>query len=406
MREIAFSPKTAKEHWLATGSVNELILWNADTFEKIRTLNTGAGWLTFDPDGTTILAARQDHTNGTAHAVTRWNLATDEKVDLRLQGSGNYAHYRLSPDGKTLFATRIDPDVPYVRVYDAVTGKERFVRQQHAGMVYSVAVHPDGKLLASGGADGAVKLWDLAGWKADNALPPVRILHEDANPVTCVVFSPDGKALAWTSGDHPNGTGTVVLWDLARDEKIAALPAVASHILRLAFSPDGKTLAAGCNDGGVRFWEVATQEQKAPQFNHTGRVRCVAFSPDGKLLASGGEDFAVQLADVATGQRVRAIAQVPAIVNNVAFSPDGRTLAAVCDQPQFNPGIGGELHLWDIDTWTKRTLPAHRDHVHGLEFCPAAPLVATGSYGVRGAGRRQVDNGDLAVFLRATRRDR
>jgi WD40 repeat protein len=280
---------------------------------------------------------------------------------------GGYVFFQLSPDGRTVFVAQHDPVDPQLRAYDAETGWERFHRG-HRSTVIAVAVSPDGRLLASGGIDHSVRLWNLAGWRPGEPSPPVRVLEGHTNEMWSVAFSPDGKLLA--SGGNE---GVIRLWDVASGRKVRDLTGHSPACAYLTFSPDGRTIAAGGKEGTVNRWDVDTGRPKEPWQCHTDPVRPVAYSPDGRLLASGGKDATVQLLDAATGQRVHTF-WGNTFFTNVAFSPDGRTLAAVNECPDAT------LRLWDLETKTERALTGHTGHILGLSFHPGGKLVATASW--------------------------
>jgi WD40 repeat protein/serine/threonine protein kinase len=377
---LAFSPDGK---WLATGANNGWKLWDRQAgYTEVLSRPERADWLTFTSDSRTLLIGPtpwnadgdvqrgSEDGNSVQHALILWDVPSRRhKSTYPLNSRGGYPSYLLDKDGKTLFALRANPPEPFIRTYDLLTGKER-LRQGHTEKrVWTVAFSPDGKLLASAGQDGTVRVWDLAGWKPGEPQPPLRNLFGHTATVWSVVFSPDGKLLASASSDG------VILWNVGDGRKIRALPG-RQFGSTVAFSPDGRTLAVGWADGAVWRWDVATWAAQEPLHWHDGVVSAVAFSPDGRFLASKGTtDQRVRLADAASGQLLHRTFLNPTPFRRrsgfgLAFSPDSRTLAFVGEN---------DVQVCDLVTKKVTTLQGHKDWLHGLAFHPAGRLLAMSS---------------------------
>ena len=169
---------------------------------------------------------------------------------------------------------------------------------------------------------------------AGNSLPIFQIALPGGPQasVEALAFSPDGRLLA--SG---GASEAIKLWEVATGREAKSLTGHRAWVSSISFSPDGKLLASGAGDKTIKLWEVATGRELRTFTGHQDALNSVAFSPDGKLLASGcreafhGKDTTIKLWEVATGRELRSLNGHQSYVNSVAFSPDGRTLASGSD---------------------------------------------------------------------------
>jgi WD40 repeat protein len=223
---------------------------------------------------------------------------------------------------------------------------------------WALAVSPDGDWLATGGSGGRVQVWDLFTRRIK------WVLHSGQRTTVSVAFSPDGKVLA-AAGHSPRGS--VCLWETGTGK---ALHQLTGHKLKahaVAFAPDGKALASAGPDG-VRLWDVA----KGKEVGHWPKLGGpLAFLPKGRALVCTTNKVDVCLWDVSAEKE---LLRFPVCLGpqspRFAVSPDGKKLATI--------GRGSAVRLWDLTTGKEALAwPGHHAAVLSVAFSPDGKALAS-----------------------------
>mgnify|MGYP001792536393 CR=1 FL=1 len=270
-------------------------------------------------------------------------------------------------------------------------------------LINSIAINPDGKILASGSYCWSVKLWNIKTGKLLQTINydyPINAVTFSPNRsilaiadsgnfirlwdvnssktiiqlkahkglftgINCLAFSPDSRIIASGGGDK-----TVKLWDINTGSEIRILKAHKKSVNSVVISPNGKFLASGSADKTVIIWDLNTGKILT-SFTTNSKVNSVDFSPNGKIIATGGENFFIKLWEVITGKEIFTL-NSEYWVKYVTFSPNGEILAT--------SSYNNDIKLWDVNTKQEIcTLTGHSGKVNSLVFSPDGQSLFSGS---------------------------
>lgn len=257
----------------------------------------------------------------------------------------------LSPDG-SLLATGSKDNM--LRLFNIQNGNELY-HIEYGDWVNGVDFSPDGRFVATASKDKTIRLIETA-----NGREVFRALHN--GEVRMVIFSSDGRLLATASRDH-----TARLIDVMTGKELRQIKH-GDEVFNIAFSPDSRVLATASRDNLARLIDTKTGKVLA-QVDHGAEVTHVTFSADGRLLATASANTA-RLIDASTGKELRRI-QHQDSVSSLAFSPDGRWLATGSDDDT--------ARVTEVSTGSVASQFLDRKEIYSVRFSPNGKLLAISS---------------------------
>jgi uncharacterized protein with WD repeat len=238
-------------------------------------------------------------------------------------------------------------------------------------LISALAYRPDGNLLALGTFK-EVRLVEPATGKIVATLPG------EAEDVRAVAFSPDGKLLA-AAGGLPARSGEVKIWDVAERAPLRTIAGHADCIYAVEFAPDGKSIATASYDKLIKLWDVESGKEIRTLKDHIDAVYALAFTPDGKRLVSASADRGVKIWDVASGERLYTLSEPTDGLSTLALDPAGKRVAAA--------GLDRTIRVWSLGEKSATLLTsliAHEDAILQLAWSP------DGKYLVSSAADKEV----------------
>jgi RNA polymerase sigma factor (sigma-70 family) len=333
--------------------------------------------LVFSSDSKQLLAA-----SSWGPGVRTWDVASGNEVRRfgpfgAVRGRLAVSNLAISADGKTL---AVGNDRNTVQQWDLSTAKELTAGPGHQGPITTVALSGDGKTVATRGMDDMVRFWDSATGTALGSIPlPADALRD----IYWITFLSEDRVIVLGTG--PNDS-IHSIFDIKSGKQVGDWQ-LGVGVTNLAVSPDGRMVASRWRDGAIRVHDTLTGKVTR-QMQGDGRpagLLCdidrhperMAFSPDGKTLAvaalgqlycghSRAEGMRlvqiyeplgkpIELWDVCTGRQLRQIDTGKHVVSRLVFSPDGRTLATI--------NRGNTITLWEIATGKERfSFPSSGEH--------------------------------------------
>ena len=232
--------------------------------------------------------------------------------------------------------------------------------------VASVKFSPDGSVLAVGGYQD-VRLIEPASGKI------LATLSGHTDYVRSIAFSPDGKRIA-AAGGAPQLFGEIRIWDVQSHQLLKTMRGHKDCIYSIAWSPDGKLIASGSYDRMVKLWDPETGSELRNLQDHIDAVFAVAFSPDGKRLASASQDRTVKIWDVAGGKRLYTLSDASDGLTSLAYSPSGEQVAAA--------GYDKTIYIWRLaadDGHLSQSLISDQDSLLSLIWSPDGKIIISAS---------------------------
>ena len=330
---LAFHPQRNILAWGSQGGV--VTLFDLATKTRIASADmnsTGVGHVEFTRDGKHLICACAD-------SISTWNaddllaqgVVGPNPIATRITHSSNFPSVsHIQQRGQIVSAG----DDGYIRIWDWKNGREVRSEPVSQQRLQKVVVSPDGKMIATGGEDGFLRLLES---------DTLKLIHQfsgsrNGNWIRGLAFSPDGSRLVSTSE-----FGEIRLWDVLERRELSCIPAHKNQSMSIAFAPDGTRFATAGHDHKCRVWDLEKIEEDG--YLSIGESAFQSLSVGSRIATLACDDGQIRIIDLRSKRQVPAINTEDRVVRRVAMSPDGTRMVSI--------GFDRRLNLWDLASCNK-----------------------------------------------------
>ncbi len=367
---VAISPDAQT---IASASYDQTVkLWDAQTGNCLKTLekHTNRVWtVDFHPDGHLLASGGEDNRG------ILWDVVTGQTIKT-WQGHSNLIYaIALNAQSSFLASAHEDQTIKLWNLDRCIVAnsdcstltvkKPDQTLRGHTGRVLSVAFHPQGTILASGGTDRTIRLWDVTTGHC------LQTLYGHNSWVWAVAFSADGNWLGSASYDH-----SVRIWNPKTGDCVRVLEGHTSSVLAIAFHPTLKVLASCGYEKAIKIWDIETGECLKAWQGHHDRVWSVTFipgkTPNTSTVVTGGDDNAIHVWNLQTGKCLKTLKGHSQAILSLNHRSENNTL--------ISTSIDKTIKIWDVETGDcLQTFEGHYNWVWGSAIAPDRNLLFSGS---------------------------
>ena len=375
------------------GCNSQWILWDAATGDVRRTVTESGRLLSLaiSADGKSLAC-------GIGKDVRLYDLETETQGRVVTSHDFAVTSVAFTKDGSAVISGSHDRTVKRTSL---TTGRTEWQTPGYYEQVNAVALSKDGMFLATGSSDGryagrvlkagdkrlapgATRLWDARTGRL------LRQLGDSADQIMAVALSPDGRQLA-SGGAGASASGVVRVWDTTTGKPVWSSEDHKAEVLAIAYAPDGSLVGSAAADGLLKLRDPATGAVRQTLEGHAGGATSLAFSADGALLACGDGHGATRLWETRTGRLLRtfqaagskaATITTDRLITSVVLSPDGTTLVS-CAATVGNT-YNEPVRCWDTRSGElKREFKAEAHDARPIGLSPDGSILATGGKSIK-----------------------
>nr|MDJ0575556.1 serine/threonine-protein kinase [Xenococcaceae cyanobacterium MO_234.B1] len=291
-------------------------------------------------------------------ALNTFNFQIERIKNIQIESSGEVWSLAISPKGKIIASGSNNGSID---IYDRKSGQTKKILGRHKNVIRSLVFIPEANNLIAGDGDGIINIWNLQTGKLEKQL------SGHFGSIWSLAVSPDGQTLVSSGEDK-----SVRIWDLKTGEQTNISFTHSARVFSLAFTPNGQMFASSSADNKIKIWDANNGKLLKSLSGHQNAVRSIAITPDGKYLVSGSWDKTVKIWELTSGKLISTLEGHKSRVVTVAVSKDSRII--------FSGSIDNTIKVWSIENAKLMdTLDQHSDWILALASSLQENLLVSGS---------------------------